>query len=133
MITSFMIQNCMPVSYHECHFRKNEIAREGLQNFAMRLLTGIDRNGPNNRNGRTTRIGLNIYVDCIRTGWPSIVTVSVKSENYGAKFAQMKLLTRKCESVRWGDNLLTCLRQCMQYWKIDIRSTCCVSQKLLKQ
>ena len=41
----------MPVSYHECHFRKNEIARDRLQIFAMLLLTGIDQNGPNNRNG----------------------------------------------------------------------------------
>ena len=66
------------------------------------------------------QIDLNMYVYCIRTGWPSIVIV---------KFGQMNIL----DSVRWGDNLLTCVRQCMQYKKIDKRSNCCVSQKLLKQ
>ena len=56
---------------------------------------------------RTTSIDLNIYIDCIRTWWLLIVIV---------KFGQMNILThrRNCDSVQ-GDNLLTCLRQCMQY------------------
>ena len=56
---------------------KERNSKRKTANFAMRLLTGIDRNGPNNRNGSITRIDLSIYVDCVRTGWPSIVTESV--------------------------------------------------------
>ena len=54
------------------------------------------------------------YVDCIWTGWPSIVTESVESENYGARFGQMKLLSHENVNLYGGgDNLLTCLRECM--------------------
>ena len=72
----------------------------------------MGRNGPNNRNGLPESTSI-IYVDCIRTGWPSIVTESAQSENYGAKFVQMNILTHENMTLYGG--VITCLPQCMQY------------------
>ena len=68
---------------------------ERLRIFAVRLFTGMDRNGPNNRNG----LPENVY--CIRTGWPSIVIV---------KFGQMNILTH--ENVTLYGGVITCLLAC---------------------
>ena len=46
----------------------------------------------------------------VRTGWPSIVTESVYSENYGAKFGQMNILTY--ENVTLYGEMITCLLVC---------------------
>ena len=46
----------------------------------------------------TTRIDLNMYVYCIRTGWHSIVIV---------KFGQMNILTH--ENVTLYGGVITCL------------------------
>ena len=73
---------------------------ERLRIFAVRLFTGMDRNGPNNRNG-PPELTSNIYVDCIRTGWPSLAIV---------KFGQMNKLTH--ENVTLYGVVITCLLAC---------------------
>ena len=63
--------------------------------FAVRLFTGMDRNG------QIIEMDYHIYVDCIRTGWPSIVIV---------KFGQMNILTH--ENVTLYGGVITCLLAC---------------------
>ena len=72
---------------------------ERLRIFAVRLFTGMDRNGPNNRNGLPELTSICVY--CIRTGWPSIVIV---------KFGQMNILTHENETLYGG--VITCLLAC---------------------
>ena len=63
----------------------------------------VYRNGPKwvKKSKWTTRTDLNMYVYCIRTGWPSIVIV---------KFGQMNILTHENATVYGG--VITCLLAC---------------------
>ena len=84
MITSFMLQNCMSVSCHEYvneyvtfeRTKKQKCMYLGrLRIFAVRCLPEWTEMGKKSK--WTTRIDLNINVDRIRAGWPSIVTESI--------------------------------------------------------
>ena len=82
---------------------------ERLRIFLVRLFTGMDRNGPNNRYGlkSTSIFMLRLYKD--REAFNSYRKCFFYSENI-AKFGQMNILTH--ENVTLYGGVITCLLAC---------------------